>query len=142
MKNYFEVLFLSQIFDTNVKNNFINFLLTKKSIVLVIQSLIQCMQNFLSKYDLRFLWVTGRGVLRDGKDSSSVRSDYHKISEDLYSYLFILQKDFLNSISYNGPYGRKLIFENELPLNPSFIFFKLCQKKYHQQLLIVGKSYL
>ncbi len=38
------------------------------------------------KYDLRFLRVTGLGVLEGGKDSSSVRSDYHKISEDLYSY--------------------------------------------------------
>jgi hypothetical protein len=44
------------------------------------------------KYDLQFLRVTGQGVLGGGKDSSSLRSDCHKISEDLYSYF--IRNDF------------------------------------------------
>ncbi len=34
----------------------------------------------------------------------------HKLSEDLY--LYFRKNDFLKSFSYNGPYGRKLIFKN------------------------------
>jgi hypothetical protein len=53
---------------------------------------------------------------------SSVRSDYDKISEDLYSYF--KRNDFLKSFSYNVPHGRKLIFKNELPPNAKFCVFQ------------------
>jgi hypothetical protein len=54
--------------------------------------------------------VTGRRVLRSGKHSSTVGSYCLKILEELN--LNFRSYDFLKSFSYNGPYGRKLIFKN------------------------------
>ncbi len=101
-----------------LKNNFINFLLNKKEYCSCNIELNIVYAKFSIKVWFSVSMGYWTGVLRGGKDSSSVRSDYHKISE------IFRRNDFLNSISYNGPNEWKLIFENELLSNAKFYFLQ------------------